>query len=272
MGLGVSSNIYTIQRAITQASSSSADSMKRMSTGNRISSAKDDAAGLAISSRMNSRLQGMNVAMRNAGNGQSLAEAADSALGQTSDLLTRMKELATQAANATNGTSDMAQLDKEFQQLSAEVTRTLSGADFNGIKMLAGGAGAKDFIVGADATDTITVTTNNMTANANITAVTGGDLTSAANAKTAMTNIGLALDDVNTERSMYGAVQSRFESITTGLQSQSEALSNAKSRITDTDYAAESANLQKQSVLQQAATAMLSQANQKPSMVLSLLR
>lgn len=257
MGLGVSSNIYTIQRAITQASSSSADSMKRMSTGNRISSAKDDAAGLAISSRMNSRLQGMNVAMRNAGNGQSLAEAADSALGQTSDLLTRMKELATQAANATNGTSDMAQLDKEFQQLSAEVTRTLSGADFNGIKMLAGGAGAKDFIVGADATDTITVTTNNMTANANITAVTGGDLTSAANAKTAMTNIGLALDDVNTERSMYGAVQSRFESITTGLQSQSEALSNAKSRITDTDYAAESANLQKQSVLQQAATAMV---------------
>ena len=272
MGLGVSSNIFTIQRAITQSSQSSSDSMKRLSTGQRITSAKDDAAGLAISTRMNSKITGMNVAMRNASDGQSLAEAADGGLGQVSDMLTRMKELATQAANATNGTTDMAQLDKEYQQLGAEVTRTLAGTDFNGVKVLAGGAGAKDFIIGADATDVLTVTTTDMSANTNVTAVTGGGLTTAALAKTAMTNIGLALDDINTERSNYGAIQSRFQSITTGLQSQADALSNAKSRITDTDYASESANLQKQSVLQQAATAMLSQANQKPSMVLSLLR
>lgn len=270
--LSVSTNIYTIQRAITSSSMQSNDSMKRMSTGNRITTAKDDAAGLAISSRMNSRISGMNVAIRNAGDGQSLAETADSALGVASDLLTRMRELATQAANSTNGTSDIAQLDKEYQQLGAELTRTLSGADFNGIKVLGAGAGSREFIVGADATDAITITTANMTTNANITATTGGDLTSQANAKTAMTNIGLALDDINTERSQYGAIQSRFESITTSLQSQADALSNAKSRITDTDYAAESSNLQKQSVLQQAATAMLSQANQKPSMVMSLLK
>lgn len=270
--LSVSTNIYTIQRAITQSTTSSSDSMKRLSTGQRIISAKDDAAGLAISTRMNSRITGYNVAMRNASDGQSMAEAADSSLGVTSDLLTRMRELATQAANSTNGTSDMAQLDKEYQQLAAEVTRTLAGADFNGIKVLAGGAGAHDFIVGADSTDSITLTTTNMSTNANITASTGGDLTSAANAKTAMDKISLALDDVNTERANYGAMQSRFQSITVSLQAQADAVSTAKSRITDADYASESANLQKQNTLQQAATAMLSQANQKPSMVLSLLK
>lgn len=270
--LSVSSNIYTIQRAITQSSQASADSMKRLSTGERIITAKDDAAGLAISTRMNSRITGYNVAMRNASDGQSLAEAADSALGVASDLLTRMRELSTQAANATNGTSDMAQLDKEYQQLAAELTRTLAGADYNGIKVLAGGAGAREFIVGADSTDAITLTTTNMSINANVTGATGGDLTSATNAKAAMDDIAAALDDINTERANYGAMQSRFQSITTSLQSQADAVSNAKSRITDADYAAESANLQKQNTLQQAATAMLSQANQKPSMVLSLLK
>lgn len=272
MSLTVSSNINSIQRSLTLASNSANESMKRLSSGQRINTAKDDAAGLAIATRMNSRLQSMEVAQRNAGDALSMAQAADNALGQTSDILTRMRELATQAANATNGTEDMAKLDTEYQQLAEEVGRVLGGADFNGQKILAGDAGAKEFIVGADSTDAISVTTTNMATNADITAVTGGDLTSAANAKTAMDNIATALDTVNTERAMYGAVQSRFETAISGLQGQSEALASAKGRIMDTDYASEMASFQKNQVLQQAATAMLAQANQRPSAVMSLLR
>jgi flagellin len=268
----VNSNINSIVKSLNTASMQNDTSMKRLASGQRITSAKDDAAGLAIATRMQSRMQGMAVAQRNAGDALSLAQTADNALGQTSDIMTRMRELATQAANATNGTTDLSKLDKEYQELAKEVTRTIGGADFNGQKILAGDAGAKSFVVGADSTDVIDVTTVNMSTNTDITAVTGGDLTSAANAKTAMDNIATALDTVNTERAMYGATQSRFESVISGLQSQQDSLSSAKSRIMDTDYATETASLQKTQVLQQAATAMLSQANAKPQQVLSLLR
>lgn len=272
MSLTVSNNIFSIQRSLTLASTQANESMKRLSSGERIITAKDDAAGLAIATRMQSRLQGMTVAQRNAGDGLSMAQAADNALGQTGSILTRMRELATQAANATNSDEDRAKLNEEYTALAAEVTRTLSGADFNGQKILSTDAGAKEFIVGADSTDVISVTTQDMTANANITASVSGDLTSAANAKKAMDDLAKALDDVSTERAKYGAIQSRFETAVTGLQSQAEALTAAKGRITDTDYAAEMASFQKNQVLTQAATAMLAQANQRPSMVLSLLR
>lgn len=272
MSMTISANVNAIQRSLQTATIGSDNAMNRLSSGKRINTAKDDAAGLAISTRMDSRLKGMAVAQRNAGDGMSMAQAADASLGQTSEMMTRMRELATQAANGTNGTSDMANLNKEYQQLASEVTRTLTNTDFNGKKILGANAGAVDFIIGADATDKITVTTSDMTANANITAVTAGDLTSAANSLTAMTNLSKALDDINTERALYGATASRFESITTTLQTQADALTTAKGRITDTDYAVESANMQKNNVLSQAATAMLSQANARPQAVLSLLR
>lgn len=272
MSLTVNNNVNNITRSLNINSAKTDESMKRMSSGSRINSAKDDAAGLAIATRMQSNLKSMAVAKRNASDGQSLAEAADAALGQTSELLTRMKELATQAANATNGTTDQAKLDKEFQELAKEVTRTIAGADFNGQKILAGGAGTKDFIVGAAATDVISVTTTDLSADADLTAVTGGDLTSAANSKTAMTNIDKALDKVTSERALYGATMSRFESAASGLESQSAALDAARSRIMDVDYATETAAMQKTQTLTQAATAMLSQANQRPSQVMTLLR
>jgi flagellin len=272
MAMTVNSNVNAIVRSLNIATIQNDASMKRLASGQRITSAKDDAAGLAIATRMQSRIQGMAVAERNAGDALSLAQTADSALGLTSDLMTRMKELATQAANATNGTTDLAKLDKEYQELAKEITRTLGGADFNGQKILAGGSGAKSFVVGADSTDTINVTTTNMSTNTDVTAVTGGNLTSQANAKTAMDKLSTAQDTVNTERAMYGATQSRFESVISGLQSQADALSSAKSRIMDTDYATETAALQKTQVLQQAATAMLSHANAKPQQVLTLLR
>ncbi|MDO9179110.1 MAG: flagellin [Agitococcus sp.] len=272
MSMTITANTGAIQRSLAASTMASDTAMQRLSSGHRINSAKDDAAGLAISTRMDSRLKGMAVAGRNAADGSSMAQTADASLGQTSEMMTRMRELATQAANGTNGTSDMANLDKEYQALASEVTRTLTSTDFNGKKILGADAGATNFIVGADATDSITVTTTDMTANANITAVTGGSLTTAAGAATAMTNLSKALDDVNTERAMYGATSSRFDTITSTLQTQADALTTAKGRITDTDYAAESANMQKNNVLSQAATAMLSQANARPQQVLSLLR
>jgi len=272
MSLTVSNNVNSITRALSMSSNATDASMKRLSTGQRINTAKDDAAGLAIATRMQANLKSMAVAQRNAGDGLSLAETADAALGQTIELMTRMKELSTQAANGSNGATDREKLDSEFQELAAEVTRTIASADFNGVKILAGGAGARDFVVGASPTDKITVTTTNLSTATEITDVTAGDITTAANAEAAMTDIDAALDTLTEERALYGATMSRFESAISGLQSQSAALDSARGRIMDTDYATEMASMQKTQVLQQAATAMLAQANQRPAAVLSLLR
>lgn len=272
MSLTVSNNSFGIQRALTIASNNVQESQQRVASGQRINTAKDDAAGLAIATRMESRLGAMQVAQRNAGDGLSLAQAADAALGQVSDLMTRMKELSTQAANATNGAGERANLQREFGELAAEVGRALSGADFNGRRILAGDAGAQKFIVGASPTDAITVTTANMSTNANVVAATGADISTAAGAETAMTAISTALDTLTTERALYGATMSRFDSAISGLQSQSAALSAAHGRIMDTDYGIEMAKMQKNQVLEQAATAMLSQANARPQAILSLLR
>lgn len=272
MSLTVNSNAVAVQRALGSASAAVADSQNKMATGKRINSAKDDAAGLAIATRMQTRQQGIAVAQRNANDGLSMAQTAESALAQVSDTLTRMKELATQAANGTNGTGDSTNLDAEFQQLAAEVTRTLTNAGYNGLKIMGADAGARDFQIGPDSADALTVTTTDFTANTNITAVTGGDITTAATAKTAMDDISAALDDINTERAMYGSIQSRFESITSGLQAESEALNDSISRITDVDYSTEMTKLQSNTVLQQAASAMLAQANQRSQAVLTLLR
>lgn len=272
MSLSVSNNINGLVRALTINTTKTDESMKRLATGQRINTAKDDAAGLAIATRMQANLKSLAVAQRNAADGMSLAQTADAAIGQTIELMTRMKELATQAANGSNDASDSAKLDKEFQELAKEVTRTIAGADFNGVKVLAGGAGSKEFIVGAASSDVISVTTTDLSAETTITAVTGGDLTDAAKSKTAMDNITTALNTLTTERAQYGAVMSRMESAIAGLSSQAEALDAARGRIMDTDYATEMASMQKTQVLQQAATAMLSQANQRPAAVLQLLR
>lgn len=272
MSLTVSNNSFGIMRALASASSNVQESQQRVASGQRINTAKDDAAGLAIATRMQSRLSGMQVAQRNAADGLSLAQAADAALGQVADLMTRMKELATQSANATNGAGERANLQKEFGELAAEIGRVLSGAEFNGQKILGANAGDKKFIVGAESTDAITVTTTDMAGNADVTAVTGANISTDTGAEAAMDAITTALDTLTTERALYGAMMSRFDSAMAGLQSQSSALEAARSRIMDTDYGVEMAKMQKNQVLEQAATAMLSQANARPQAVLSLLR
>ncbi|MDR7295614.1 flagellin [Pelomonas aquatica] len=249
--------------------------MQRLSSGLRVNSAKDDAAGLAISERMSAQVRGMNVAVRNANDGISLAQTAEGGLSKVGDSLQRMRELAVQARNATNTTADKASLDKEYQQLGAEITRVLGGTTFNGQAILGADAGAKLFQVGANTTtnDEITITTTDFTANADITAVTGGNVTGDATAlATVINNIDTAINTVNGERATYGAAQNRFDAVISNLQISVENQSAAKSRITDADFAQETANLSRASILQQAGNAMIAQANQLPSQVLSLLR
>ncbi|MEZ5649160.1 MAG: flagellin [Burkholderiaceae bacterium] len=272
----INTNVMSLnaQRNLSTTESLMSQSIQRLSTGLRVNSAKDDAAGLAIAERMNAQVRGMNVAIRNANDGISLAQTAEGALGKVGDMAQRMRELAVQAANATNSDSDRANLDAEYQQLAAEVTRTLSGTRFNGQAIVGADAGALVFQIGAGTTadDTITVTTTDMSANGDVTAVTGGDITSAANATTAMDNLDTLIDTVNTERATYGAVQNRFDAVISNLQISSENQSAARSRIMDADFASETASLTRAQVLQQAGVAMLSQANAAPNNVLALLR
>lgn len=277
----INTNLLSLnaQRNTSVSQMSLATSMQRLSSGLRINSAKDDAAGLAIAERMNAQVRGMNVAVRNANDGTSLAQTAEGALGKVSDALQRMRELAVQARNATNSSSDKDSLDKEFQQLSSEIKRVIGGTTFNGQTIIGSNAGAKNFQIGANTTsnDIITVTTTNMNNDSSITAVTGAsskiDSTqNSTNIATVINNIDGAIDKVNSQRAMYGATQSRFDSVISNLQVSVENQTAARSRIMDTDFAAETANLSRAQILQQAGNAMIAQANQLPQQVLTLLR
>ena len=239
--------------------------MERLSSGLRVNSSKDDAAGLAIAARMDTQIRGINVAVRNANDGISLAQTAEGALSTMTDAFQRMRELAIQAQNATNGTSDRANLDTEFQQLSAEVTRIAAQTKFNGVAIVGAGAGAQVFQVGANNGDTLTVTTATVT-------TVGGSVTTASNASTAVAAIDSALDSITTNRATYGAAMSRFSMAIENLRITGENQSAARGRIMDADFAAETANLARAQILQQAGNAMVAQANQLPQQVMQLLR
>ncbi len=274
MAQTINTNVSSLnaQRNLSMSQNSLATSMQRLSSGLRVNSAKDDAAGLAIADRMQAQVRGMNVAMRNANDGISLSQTAEGAIGKVSDMLQRMRELAVQSANATNGTDDRANLDAEFQQLGAEVTRTLTNTRFNGLNILGTDAGAQIFQVGADSGDTITITTIDLSGDATLAAVTGGNILDAAASSTAMDDIDTALGTINTERAQYGATQNRFEAVIATLQVGAENQSAARGRIMDADFASETANLSRAQILQQAGTAMVAQANQLPQQVLQLLK
>ncbi len=263
----------TAQRNLSQSAGSLATSMQRLSSGLRVNSAKDDAAGLAIAERMNAQVKGMNVAIRNANDGISLAQTAEGALGKVGDSLQRMRELAVQSANASNSVDDRANLDAEYQQLNDEVTRVLGGAKFNGVQLLNTTA-TLQFQVGADntATDQIDVATTNLTTSAGLTAVAAGGITTDALALAAMDDLDDAIDEVTTARATFGAVQNRFDAVIANLQVASENQAASRGRIMDADFATETANLSRGQILQQAGTAMVAQANQAPQGVLALLR
>jgi flagellin len=279
MTISVNTNLFSMnaQRSLSSSQSSLATSMQRLSSGLRINSAADDAAGLAISQRMNAQVRGMNVAIRNANDGISLAQTADSALASVGDSLQRMRELAVQARNSTNADSDKESLNLEFQQLSDEIGRVLGGTTFNGKAILGSQAGTLTFQVGANVTsfDSISIVSTNMTTNASISTVTGASIGSASDATaiaTVITNIDKAIDTINSNRATFGASQNRFNAVVSNLQSSVENQSAAASRITDADFAAETANMSRAQILQQAGTAMVAQANQLPQSVLRLLQ
>ena len=376
----INTNIASLnaQRNLNASQSSLAVSLQRLSSGLRINSAKDDAAGLAISERMTAQINGLNQAARNANDGISLAQTAEGALQQITNNLQRIRELAVQARNATNSSTDRAALNTEATQLKNEIDRVATTTSFNGVKLLDGSFSNQAFQVGANVGETITVSSIVNAQSANLgtsstaqvtgaaasafTAITAGDLTingtsvgaiaadtnaanrassvaaavnsyssqtgvyatilasaptqvvltsssgnitvglagtattattgltaatttattatgfasldisSVAGADTAMTQMDAALTAVNTARATLGAIQNRFMSVVSSLQVTSENLSASRSRIQDTDFAAETANLTKSQILQQAGTAMLAQANALPNNVLTLLK
>ena len=392
MAQTINTNISSLnaQRNLTSSQSSLAMSMQRLSSGLRVNSAKDDAAGLAIAERMNTQVRGLNVAARNANDGISLAQTAEGALGKIGDMLQRMRELAVQSANATNNATDRAALDAEVSQLKEEIGRVATSTSFNGTKMLDGSFTAQNFQIGANSGETITLasianaqlaglgtlvppptytstvtgaaptagalaagdlTINGvsigavtagagaaaqgaavaaainlqtassgvaatadgatgviaLTSTSNLGIVLGGNaanvantatrtgltagttapttvvsateigianltIITAADAASAMTAIDTALTTINGARGTLGAVQSRFETAISNIQVTAENLAAARSRIMDADFAAETANLSRAQILQQAGTAMVAQANQLPQQVLTLLR
>ena len=363
------------QRNLGTSQASLNTSIQRLSSGLRVNSAKDDAAGLAIAERMNAQVRGLNVAARNANDGVSLAQTAEGSLGKISEMVQRMRELAVQASNATNSNTDRAALQAEVSQLKEEIDRVAANSNFNGTKLLDGSFSSAKFQVGSDAGESITVasiadarlagmgvvnraSTQSSTAISTLTATSLGDLTingtdisvlaaagttqerqaqvvdainristttgvgafyDATNNKIVMTSAGnitltgaagakvgfvaadsataaasanmasldvssyagaqlamqqcdAALAQINGARASLGAVQSRFESAVANIQIAAENTTAARSRIMDTDFAAETANMTRAQILQQAGTAMLSQANQLPQQVLSLLK
>lgn len=273
------------QRNLATSQSSLTRSLQRLSSGLRVNSAKDDAAGLAVATRMDAIIRGSQVAIRNANDGISLSQTMEDSIGKIGDSLQRMRELAIQAANGTIGSTDRSNLAAEFIQMQAEINRVVSGASFNGISLLdtaaaVAKAGSQfDFQIGANASgaNVITVsgasfTSGTISTYGDSTTATGIDISSQSTAQCAIGFIDSGIGQVTTARAKWGAMQNRFDAIISSLQVLVENQSAAKSRIMDADFAAESANLTRGQILQQAGTAMLAQANALPNNVLSLLR
>ncbi|WP_278382872.1 flagellin [Pseudoalteromonas distincta] len=271
MALSVNTNVMSLnsQRNLSNSTNDLSTSFQRLSSGLRVNSSADDAAGLQIGSRLESQMKGLDQAARNANDGISIAQTAEGALDETTNMLQRMRVLSIQSANGSNSADDRASLQKEFTQLNEEITRVASTTTFAGVKVLDGSYGV-EFQVGADASQTISVAiATSMGANG-----LGTDTLSIGDASTsqlAIDGIDAALKTVNDVRADLGAKQNRFSSTIRNLSNVSENVAASRSRIMDADFAAESASLARNQVLQQASSSMLAQANQQPQIALSLL-
>jgi flagellin len=259
----------TAQRNLTVSQKSLSVSMQRLSSGLRVNSAKDDAAGLAIAERMNTQVRGMNVAIRNANDGISLAQTAEGGLQEVNSMLQRMRELAVQSLNGTNSDSDRANLDAEFQALDSEISRIAQTTKFNGQSIL-NSSGTTRFQVGANvsAGNTLDIALAQIESLNDAGTAT---ISTSATASAAVGAIDTLIDTITTSRADFGAVQSRFESAINNLQVSMENQAAARGRIMDADFAVETANMTRAQILQQAGNAMVSQANSAPQSVLQLL-
>ena len=271
MGMRINTNIasMTAQRGLRSVTSRLQGNFARLSSGLRIASASDDAAGLGVSERMRSQISSYTVASRNVQDGISLAQTAEGALNEASNLLGRMRELAVSASNGTLNTTDRTTLNTEFAALQSELTRISSQTEFNGIKLLDGSVSSTTIQVGIEGSQTISITNQSVTAS---TLGTGSlSVTTVSNATTAMSAIDAAIDTVTTARGSLGASVNRLNSALSSILNTRDNLSAAESRIRDVDVAAETADLTRNSILQQAATSILSQANVQPQLALALL-
>ncbi|WP_370598246.1 flagellin [Plesiomonas shigelloides] len=275
MSLSVHTNqsSLTAQRSLASTQLSLNTSQQRLSTGLRINSAKDDAAGLQIANRMESQTRGLSVAQRNAADGISLAQTAEGALKEASNILQRQRELGLQAANGTNTTADKKALAEEFNALNSELGRIKDTTTFAGKSLFAALKGGVEFQVGADVTTgnkiSAKVDTDNAFKTTSITFTGGSDY--AAISKV-VSGLNAAIADVGSNMASLGALQNRFQSTINNLSNIEENVSVAKGRIMDADIAKESANMTKQNMMMQAGISVLSQANQTPSMIMGLLR
>ena len=255
------------------ASQAQSQAMERLSSGKRINAAKDDAAGLAISTRMNANARGMTQAIRNANDGISLSQTADTAAGSISDILVRMRELALQASTGTNGTTDRAAIQTEVTALIAQIGDVATRTTFNGNTLINGGTSTTagfDIQTGLNATEVVNIQIADLSATG--LGVNALDFSTAAGATGALATLDTALQTVATERANLGAQQNRLTSAVDNLTSGVTNLSESKSRIEDADFSVESTNLAAAGILAQASTAMLAQANQSQQGVMNLLR
>ena len=306
MALYVNTNVTSLNSTskLNKATHSLDTTYKRLSSGFRINSAKDDAAGLQISNRLTSQINGLNQGNRNANDGIALAQTAEGALDEVHTMLQRIRTLSVQSANGTNTTADRKAIQAEVEQLSSEITRIACKTTFGGHKILAGAKGTTacsgnlvgskgkvSFQVGANANDTISISLSTAFTISGMAAASGKnganvgtkgiietkaggwsfDLSSASQAQAVLGNIDNFIAHVDKTRGQLGAVQNRLESTISNQSNIAENESDARSRIRDTDYAEEAANLSQQTIIQQAATSMLTQANSRPQIALSLL-
>ncbi|MEO5331956.1 MAG: flagellin FliC [Magnetococcus sp. YQC-5] len=271
MPLFINTNVASLnaQRNLERSTLSLGQTFARLASGLRINSAKDDAAGLGISTRMTSQIRGMNQAIRNANDGISLAQVAEGALNESGNALQRIRELAVQSANATYNDTDRINLQKEVGQLLSEVQRISKDVEFNNQKVLTGSFSGRVFQVGTNAGQTIKVTI--LAASREALSVNSLTISTVAGASMALVQVDNALKRISDIRADLGAVQNRFEAVIANLSNVVENMSAARSRIMDADIANETATLTRNAILQQAGTAVLAQANQQPQLALQLL-
>jgi flagellin len=277
MALIINSNLPSLnaQRNLTTSQSDLNQALQRLSSGLRINSAKDDAAGLFVSQQITRDIRGLNQAVRNAADGISLGQTAEGAMGEVANNLQRIREIAIQASNATVG--DRTGLQAEVDQLTQEISRIIQTTEFNGTKLLSGSASLV-FHVGASGStsDQVTLNTIELTGivgySSSLTATGVVNVSSQSGASATLSGLSTAIDTVNTGRAKYGALQNRFEAVISNLTNYAENLTAARSRIQDADFAAETAKLTRAQILQQAGTTILAQANSLPQNALTLLQ
>jgi flagellin len=270
----INTNVKSLiaQQSLTVNNRAMGKTMEQLSTGKRINSAADDAAGLAIANKMTSQIRGLDMAVRNANDAISMIQTAEGSLGEVTNMLQRMRELAIQASNGTYSSTDRTSLDNEFTALETEITRISDKITWNGVELMGSAAAATSFQVGNATGDQVSVTFKDINSAVVTSSTLGGGVTTVATAASALSEIDTAITAVDTYRSTLGAMVNRLNYAADNLTNVSTNTSASRSRIMDTDYASATTELARSQIIQQAATAMLAQANQSPSAVLSLLQ